>query len=1070
MLPASFQCTTCGAPIRGNTGLGLCSICALRGAIRLDAGDEPADPGSGSDEEPRRFGDYDLLGEVARGGMGVVYRARQRSLGRLVALKVLLGGAFAGEEGRQRLKAEAAAAARLTHPNIVAIHDAGIVDGQPYFSMTLIEGSNFADVVRSGPLPARRAARYLARVAEAVHYAHTHGVLHRDLKPSNVLLDAHDEPHVTDFGLAKSFAPGRPDFRSQDSPVPSAEAATRSASHPTLNVQLTMTGQVLGSPAYMAPEQAIGRSRDLGPAADVYGLGAILYELLAGRPPFVGETPQTIIEQVKHIDPIPLRRLQPGVPADIETVCLKCLEKEPRRRYATAQELADELNRFLRGEPVRARPVGPVGRASRWMRRHRAISFAFALVLLLLIGGTAGATLAALRIKRAERAAVAGLRESLLEQSRARRLAGGLGVRSETIDSLRRALALGLDATQRVRARSEAIGALALDDVRFVPQPQLPRTSVVRSALDPTFTWFAHVESNSVVIHRVSDGRVAGRFVDAAARRPLNGQPEFSGNGQHLAVLYRDRLNIWSITNGQLCFSNVGTVNVFAFSGDGRRFALGTGDGAVTLRELPSGRVLHELPAGVAHPFAPTGNSRRMGLSFDGSRLAVVQSLTNCVDVLDFKSRERQWRLAVGASARTVMWSPDDSHLGVSCQAGPVQVWDARSGELRHTFAHGPDGAQGLSFHPVKPWLAAASPNRRLALLQPVTGQRLAELPVEARKISFDREGARLGPVWLGGQVGWLETSFSSSFRTVPIGSPATPFWYVSFTPDGRLLGACAHRELTFLNADTLEPLAVMTNRAFHYASFDGAGFLWTIDGAGVHRWRPAVGQSLGLSWSKLETRWRGAEWRSLAFSADEQSMAAANRQMAGLLVTSLSPSTNQMRIASHLGARWSALDRNARYGVTGSLDDKRLKVWDVKRNRMLLDLPAGGNGGRAAFSPDGRWLATLGDEGLLWSVDQWTNPAATLFPSGETGLGDGAFAADSGWLAVVANLREIHLFNVANARRVAVLPAPEALGIQAIALSPDGRWLVALCQEGRLQRWHLAALKTELAALGLGF
>jgi hypothetical protein len=228
------------------------------------------------------------------------------------------------------------------------------------------------------------------------------------------------------------------------------------------------------------------------------------------------------------------------------------------------------------------------------------------------------------------------------------------------------------------------------------------------------------------------------------------------------------------------------------------------------------------------------------------------------------------------------------------------------------------------------------------------------------------------------------------------------------------------------------------------------------------------LNRSLELKLKKIETRWPGSEWRWLDFSADGQWMAAANRQMSRLVVAPLQPSTNQIRVGPHRGARLGIIDRAARHGVTGSLSDKRLKIWDVAQNRMLLDLSAGGHTGCAAFSPDGRWLTTLGEEGLLWSVGRWTNAAATLFPPGETALGDGVFSADSRWLAVVANLREIHLFDAASARRVALFQAPDPLGIQAIALSPDGRWLVALCKGGWLQRWDLAGLRQELAALSL--
>ena len=496
------------------------------------------EPENGRDA-PRRFGDYDLLGEVARGGMGVVYRARQRSLGRVVALKVLLGGAFAGEDGKRRLQAEATAAARLQHPNIVAIHDAGMVDGQPFFSMTLIEGPTLADVVRTGALPAPCAARYVARIAEAVHYAHTQGVLHRDLKPSNVLLDANDEPRVTDFGLAKSFV-----------------AADVQLSTP--NSQLTLTGQVLGSPAYMAPEQATGRSAALGPASDVYSIGAILYELLTGRPPFLGETPHAVIEQVKTLDPIPIRRLKPGIPADLETLCLKCLEKEPRRRYASARELADDLTRFLRGEPVRARPIGPAGTVLRmaWRRPWRTIAVVLAATLL---AGTGVGLTWKVRTEQFHRIAL------LKEQASTRQIMmrSQLGeahaiIRLGEADSRPHAEAILSELLEqnppdnlRAQVRDLALAALALPAARA--QPLLGEGVVTDdwtlAAADlPRERWALATFRGKVVVRPINAATNAFEF--STAPRVVSALIAFSPGGRWLAIRHREELGIWDTTPG----------------------------------------------------------------------------------------------------------------------------------------------------------------------------------------------------------------------------------------------------------------------------------------------------------------------------------------------------------------------------------------------------------------------------------------------------------------------------------------------------------------------------------------
>ncbi|MBC8875522.1 MAG: serine/threonine protein kinase [Planctomycetes bacterium] len=324
----------------------------------------------------RYFGDYELVEEIARGGMGVVYKARQVSLNRVVALKMILAGQLASEEDVQRFHAEAEAAANLDHPGIVPIYEVGEHEGQHYFSMGFVEGSSLSAKVADGPLPPKKAAEYAKKVAEAVAFAHEKGVIHRDLKPANVLLarsdrihadhshdrpdeSGHYEPKITDFGLAKKVE--------GDS-------------------GLTATGQILGTPSYMPPEQAAGKLDAIGPHSDIYSLGAILYCLLAGRPPFQTANPMDTLLQVLEQEPVPPRRLNPTVPRDLETISLKCLEKDAGRRYRSARELAEDLQRFLDDEPILARPVGVIGRFRRWTRRRPVLAgCAFSLVGLLLV-------------------------------------------------------------------------------------------------------------------------------------------------------------------------------------------------------------------------------------------------------------------------------------------------------------------------------------------------------------------------------------------------------------------------------------------------------------------------------------------------------------------------------------------------------------------------------------------------------------------------------------------------------------------------------------------------------------
>lgn len=299
---------------------------------------------------PRIFGDYELLSEIARGGMGVVYRARQISLDRIVALKMILAGRLANLEEVERFRTEALAAAGLQHPNIVAVYEVGEQDAQHFFSMEYIEGESLSHRLSRAPLAPRDLARCMRALAQAVHYAHRQGVIHRDLKPSNILLDADGQPHITDFGLAKRLH----DDNGQ-----------------------TRTGTILGTPSYMAPEQAEGRSDDIGPRSDVYSLGAVLYECLTRRPPFRNDNVYDTVRQVINDAPPRPRNLVADVDEDLELICMKCLEKDPTLRYGSADELAEDLRRYLDGEEISARSLNVIGRLTRMLDRSQA-DFAFA--------------------------------------------------------------------------------------------------------------------------------------------------------------------------------------------------------------------------------------------------------------------------------------------------------------------------------------------------------------------------------------------------------------------------------------------------------------------------------------------------------------------------------------------------------------------------------------------------------------------------------------------------------------------------------------------------------------------
>ena len=388
-MPDARTCPECGAAIPDGQPRGLCPRCALSGLLNpADDGSgalAPHGQGKGTPVAGRCFGDYELLEEIARGGMGVVYKARQKSLDRLVAVKFLLFGPHASTEFIKRFRIEASAAAALQHPSIVAIHEVGVHEGEHFLVMDLVDGPNLAKLVREQPLPPKRAAQYLKTIAEAIHYAHEHGILHRDLKPSNVLIDSTDQPRVTDFGLAK---------RLETDSQPSTQLS-----------QLTVSGQVMGSPGYMPPEQASGGRGKMSRRSDVYSLGAMLYHLLTGRPPFGAGSVAETLKQVESQEPVSLQLLNPAVPLDLETICTKCLQKEPRIRYHTALELAEECGRFMNDEPICARPITRAEKLWRWCRRHPAVASLAAAVAVLLITATTVSTVAALRVSSARNAA-----------------------------------------------------------------------------------------------------------------------------------------------------------------------------------------------------------------------------------------------------------------------------------------------------------------------------------------------------------------------------------------------------------------------------------------------------------------------------------------------------------------------------------------------------------------------------------------------------------------------------------------------------------------------------------------
>jgi hypothetical protein len=476
-----------------------------------------------------------VLGVLGRGGMGVVYKARQLQLDRVVALKMIRAGGHAGPEELARFRREAEAVARLQHPNIVQIHEVGEHDGLPFFSLEFCESGSLADKLDGTPQSPREAARLVETLARAVQAAHERHIVHRDLKPANVLLAADGTPKVTDFGLAKKLDAG-------DNP--------------------TVSGAILGTPSYMAPEQAGGRSKEVGPAADVYALGAILYELLTGRPPFLAATMMDTLARVCADEPVPVRRLQPGVPRDLETVCLKCLEKDPTKRYASARDLAEDLRRFGAGEPVRARPVGVVGRGWRWGRRNPAVAGLLAAVAAALLGGTAAATLFAVR-------ADANARRANTERDRAD---------EEALQARRN---LYLAHMQLAERAYDEVNMARVRDLLERQQPERTGGTDLRG-----FEWYYlwRLSHSELLTLRGHTG-----WVQCVA---------FSPDGRRLASASGFEVRVWDTATGaevRALQGHTGEVLGVAFGPDGRRLASASWDQTVRVWDTATGAEVHAL-------------------------------------------------------------------------------------------------------------------------------------------------------------------------------------------------------------------------------------------------------------------------------------------------------------------------------------------------------------------------------------------------------------------------------------------------------------------------------------------
>jgi serine/threonine protein kinase/WD40 repeat protein len=764
-MPLTRKCATCGATLaEGATG-GHCPACLFQLGLTEVSAEFAATapvPGPRVGAGPGSFDDYELLEPLGQGGMGVVYRARQKSLGRLVALKMVRGFETASPRLLARFHLEAQAAARLDHPNIVPIYETGEHDGQPWFSMKLIEGGSLARSICDLPLaydepiqgghPLARSrlvsrmsqiASLLARVARAVHYAHQHGVLHRDLKSANILLDRDVTPYLTDFGIAKLLHE---------------------------EVDLTRTIELLGTPSYMPPEIASGRAASV--ASDVYGLGAILYELLTGQPPFVGDTPMATIKKVVEEEPVPPSRLTVDdvrlktgqadghgnrtshstrrIPADLETICLKCLEKDPARRYPSALALAEDLERFFRNEPITARRASRRERVGRWCRRNPRLAGTLAGLLVVFAAGLGGVLWQWTRAKqhaRSARAALARSQEALwqaeFERAHAWRVSGQMGQRVQALAAVSNAAAI----RPAPELRAEAIAAMALTDLE---------DSGKWHPLPPDFF---HLEVDGACERfavRFTDGRIEvrqfsdGSLVAATTNRVKPWDIRLDPRGTKVGAFGPEGGFVWDLASQRFLHETQEPCSI-AFSADGRQMLLGSRRRATVVLDSATQQEIAQLPL----PFTPNPAYAPNHAAFAprGDRIAFWHRPANraLVEIWNLNTRRKEAEWTASSDVINFAWNPDGTILAFGTHQRRIYLWAWAEGALLEFPAHS-GGSLMVYMHPDGDLLASTSWDEILRLWDPHTGASLMTMfPLRPKGFSADGQWlAVLGPKGLG--------------------------------------------------------------------------------------------------------------------------------------------------------------------------------------------------------------------------------------------------------------------------------------------------------------------------------